>query len=237
MNSDPQALKREVANDIFNDGAFLTRESEHPLIKERPKAGGDTERGFWLKMHDAHPERPLSPYYFMLRTPDNPKAGTLKSETVKKAAHAMAQLTSYHGLDYDAVAGIPNAGDPFAKAFAEITHCEFIELHKDVSGGGRKIVSGSSKSRAKVVLLIDDLITGADTKLEAVEALKGMGHEVHDLVVLIDREQGGTKKLNACGIGVYPVFKTLELLDTYVEINKLTPEFRDEINDYMATYR
>lgn len=233
MNSDPQVLKRQLAIALFDVGALLTSDSDHPLVVTRGE-----ERGFKLKLHDDHPEKPLSPVYLMLRTPDNPKAGPLTQEVVELAAECMAQTISQHELDFNVVVGIPRAGEPFAAALAKRINCELIHLVKDESGGGRKIVSDGSKSGTKrVALPTDDLITGADTKFEAIDALIEMGYTVSDLVVLIDREQGGRQKMGARGIGVCAVMTFTELLDILVEEKRITPERRAEIKAYLAANR
>lgn len=230
MNSDHRAAKRELVLAIFDSGALLTRDSDHPLVVTR-----DGERGFKMKLHDKNPEAPLSPVYLMLRTPDNPKAGPLTPEIVELAAHCMAQTLSYHAVDFDVIAGIPRAGEPFAAALGKILNRELIQLVKDESGGGRKIVSDGSKSGTKrVALPVDDLITGADTKFEAIDAMIEMGYSVSDLVVLVDREQGGREKLGERGIGLCAVMTFTELLDILVEAKRITPERRDEIKTYLA---
>lgn len=230
MNSDPQVLKRQLAIALFDVGAFLTRDSDHPLVVTR-----GAERGFKMKLHDKNPDAPLSPVYMNLRTPDNPKPGPLTPEIVELAAHCMAQAISQHELDFDVIAGIPRAGEPFAAALAKILNCELVKLVKDESGGGRKIVSGESKSQLKRgALPIDDLITGADTKFEAIDALIEMGYTVSDLAVLIDREQRGRQKMGERGVGLCAVMTFTEMLDILVEEERITPELRAEIKTYLA---
>ena len=113
--------RRELALALMHVGAVLTRESTHSLVVTRDGPNGP-ECGFRLKLHEKHPDAPLSPIFFNLRTPDNPKPGPLTPDIVELAAlcmHHVAQ-TQCTG-DFNAVVGIPNAGDPFAEALASIT--------------------------------------------------------------------------------------------------------------------
>ncbi|HWO07008.1 MAG TPA: hypothetical protein VNM40_00310 [Candidatus Paceibacterota bacterium] len=78
----------------------------------------NTENGFRLAMHDKNPNAPLSPFYFMLRTPEN-KGGPLQPADVRIIAHELANAAELKGISYDAVSSIPRAGVSFAKAIAD----------------------------------------------------------------------------------------------------------------------
>ncbi|HLC44175.1 MAG TPA: hypothetical protein VJK08_03575, partial [Patescibacteria group bacterium] len=82
------------------------------------------------------------------------------------------------------------------------------------------------------VLLVDDLITMADTKLEAVKAINDAERAVEAIVVLVDREQGGAAILEEMGIGLVAVFTLTELLDLYVDAGFITPEDRADVQSY-----
>lgn len=84
-----------------------------------------------------------------------------------------------------------------------------------------------------VVLLIDDLITQADSKLGAVNILKSSGLKVHDVVVLVDREQGGAKKLSEAGYKLHAALKFSALLDFYYRAGKIDASKYRESRDYL----
>lgn len=46
----------------------------------------------------------------------------------------------------------------------------------------------------EIVLVLDDLITGANTKMEGVEAIRNNSLIVTDCIVLVDCEQGGLEQ-------------------------------------------
>lgn len=231
-------IRSELAPALMRVGAVLTAESKHDLVIERPQPGGRMERGFKLKLHEANPDAPLSPVYFNLRTPKNPKAGPLTPEIVEKVAKCMVYIKAVYKLPCDAVVGVPNAGDPFAEAFADITGIGRLELTKFQQGDKRSIggVKGLSKAPQSVrkVILVDDLLTKADSKIEAVHSLRKDGFEVSDLIVLVDREQGGVEALAKHDITVHSVFTAGELLDAYVASRKLTPYMRAKISAYLV---
>ncbi len=200
------------------------------------------EEGFRLKIHQKHPDAPLSPIFLNLRTPDNTthSEGTLTPEVVAQVGTEMYDLVDRKNLLFDQVAGIPNAGVPFADAFAAVAEERFepvskVVLHKEGAGDARRIteqVDGSYLT-GDWVLLEDDLITHAGTKLEAVAAVRGADLNVSDLVVLVDREQGGVEEVQKIGVETHAIFQLSEMLDLYLEEGRITPEIYQEIQDYL----
>jgi orotate phosphoribosyltransferase len=63
------------------------------------------------------------------------------------------------------------------------------------------------------VIVIDDLVTGAETKLEAITVLRTAGAEVQDLVVFLNRSVDAAKILKHCGVTLHAVWEFEELLD------------------------
>jgi orotate phosphoribosyltransferase len=210
MNSASEQLARMV----WELGALKTK--DHPTAVVR----GD-ERGFLLKAHESNPNLPLSPFYLNLRTPDNPKPGPLTQEFVDLAAKTMRTMVDQFGVEYRYVVGIPNAGDPFAASLEwDWGGVDVLHLGKHVGAMDRKILglkeADRQSARGQKCLLVDDLVTQAGTKIEAVDALRMDGALVTDLVVLVDREQGGVAELaNHSGVVTHSVLQISQLLKFY----------------------
>ena len=197
---------------------------------------------FKLKMHEQHPDAPMSPIYLNLRTADNPKPGPLTPEVMEMIGVELCNLISNElYVDFDCIAGIPNAGDPFAQAMIEATFVNedwkpvLIPMIKTTAeDGSRQItgIDGEIVGDETDVVLVDDLITMADTKKEAVRAIKDAGLSVVTILVLVDREQGGVEMLGAEGIEVRTAFTMTELLDLYVAEGLITTETRYEVKGY-----
>lgn len=222
------SARKELAIAYMKDGAILTRDSDHPLVKTRRN-----ERGFVLKLHEKNPDAPLSPIYLNLRTPTNPKPGPLTPETIKLGGYCMYTLARLHHVEYDAVIGVPRAGDPYAESFAEQAQVPCYFLDKDESSERRRVVlRGGLPSSVKRALLVDDLITEADSKIEAVEAIRD-DTTVHDVVVSVDREQGGGAQLRKVGCSLHANFTLSELLQTYVALGMIKRELQVEILNYL----
>jgi len=137
------------------------------------------------------------------------------------------------------VAGIPRAGEPLAKVVSRLSGRPLLKLGKKIEGDTRKIDSLLSRKyqAGQLVLIIDDLITQADTKKEAIGVCEEAGLIVVGVAVLIDREQGGSEELKEGGYNVYSVFLLSALLDYYVSVNRISQARRDEVIDYIAANR
>ncbi|HBF67158.1 MAG: Bifunctional UMP-synthetase [Candidatus Magasanikbacteria bacterium GW2011_GWA2_46_17] len=219
------------------------KDKMHPDAVQRPSG----ERGFLLKLHEKDPDAPLSPVYFNLRTPGNPKPGPLVPAIVEIAgralyAHCYQGGASVAEPNFRLIAGVPNAGDPFADAFAavfnedQVSNVPIIRMGKQTAPDGSRQVLGITNggvSTGSSVFLVDDLITGADSKLEAVKVIQNAGGCVYDVAVLLDREQGGAQELRRRGINLHSVFKISELLAFYAVIGLMARGTYDEIMAYI----
>lgn len=221
---------------LYDVGAFLDRRTRR---KNNPDG-----RGFRFKHHEVKPDAELSPSYISLRMPDND--GPLTWADVSQGSELLLAEAEASKLVYDHVVGIPNAGVPFSTALQVILfqrtgrRLPLVWLGKTAKGEKRQIegVFGDYQPGNRV-LLVDDLITKALTKIEAIRALLEAGLVVTGLVLLVDREQGGIAELarEFPDLRVHVVFTHTTLLDIYVEHGRITPELRDEIIGYCERNR
>lgn len=191
---------------------------------------------FPLKMHEKYPDAPLSPIYLNLRVP--PK-GNLSGEIIDEIGQLLWDIVLEERLVFQIVVGIPKAGNPMAKAFVKasadiLAYDRLIFLEKEETETGRRIlpiISGDYFQK-DIVVIIDDLITRADTKIETAEALRSNELIARDCIVLVDRQQGGKEQLAEHGIKLHSVFTMSELLDIYVEAGLISEETKEEVINY-----
>lgn len=198
---------------------------------------------FKLKLHETQPEAPLSPIYFNLRNKENPKAGPLEVGDYDLMGCCLLDKVAMAGVRFEALAPIPRAGVPFVEGMQRVfdpdsdqDRFRILELEKIETDAGRCIVpkSGFDYHPGERVLLVDDLITGAHTKLEAIRAVESRGSIVAGLVVFLDREQGGRQVIEEAGYNLFAVFTITDLLQHYLWTGKITQEKCDEIFAYIA---
>lgn len=116
-------------------------------------------------------------------------------------------------LRYDRIAAIPYAGLPIGTAVAMETGKPLIYPRREVKDYGTKKAVEGAFNPGETAVLLDDLITQGGSKLEALEPLLAQGLAVHDVVVLIDREQGGAEDLAAHGYRLHAVMTLRQLVD------------------------
>lgn len=167
----------------------------------------------------------ISPIYIDLRILVSfPEVLQLVSDALVKEAK---------NLSYDRVAGIPYAGVPIATAFSLQTKKPMLYPRKEVKDYGTKKKIEGLFNEGETVLLIDDLITKGLSKIEAITPLREAGLQVKDIVVLVDREQGGKLALETAGYNLHAVIKITELLNVLKENGKIEEEKYNQVMEYL----
>ena len=180
---------------------------------------------FRMKLHEKNPDAPLSPIYVDLRL--------LRSfpQAMKSAIEVYLELVN--NLKFEVMADVPTAATPIVAILSYQLNCPMISPRRDQKAHGlSKKIDGSFKS-GQTVLLVDDLITQADSKLETISALESNGLVVKDIVVLVDREQGGPGQLQAAGYNFYCGVKLSELLKFYLETNRIDKNQYERTVNYL----
>lgn len=116
-------------------------------------------------------------------------------------------------LEYDRIAGIPYTALPIATAFSLQTGKPMIYNRKEVKTyGTARQIEGVWNSGERA-LIVDDLITDGGSKFEIFSLFEKEGLTVRDVIVLIDREQGGKERLQKEGYQLFSIISIFEILD------------------------
>jgi uridine monophosphate synthetase len=99
--------------------------------------------------------------------------------------------------------------------------------------GTAKLIEGAYAA-GETVLMVDDVITNGGAKLDALKPLFDEGLVVKDLIVLIDREQGGAAQLAARGVNLHAVLTLRQALDVFVAGGRLTEAQRGDVLAWIA---
>ncbi|MYB41440.1 MAG: phosphoribosyltransferase [Chloroflexi bacterium] len=155
------------------------------------------------------------------------RVGALIDEELRLAM----SMRNPHVERFDVIAGVPIGGLHIATALSLQMRTPLIYARPRAAGdesGQRPQIEGSYRP-GQTALIVDDLATGGGSLVEAVESLRRAGLRVRDAAVLIDREQGATRRLEALGVRLHPTL-TLEVLLTF-----LHGEERIDPDDYRAS--
>ncbi len=140
-------------------------------------------------------------------------------------------------FQFDVLAAIPYAALPIGVAVSLALNKPLVYPRKEVKDYGTERSVEGAYQAGQMALLIDDLITKGQSKMEALAPLEAAGLSVHDILVLIDREQGGVEVLDAQGYAVHAVLTLNQILDTLVEAGKLDGARRNEVQAWLRENR
>jgi uridine monophosphate synthetase len=154
------------------------------------------------------------------------------ADVLRDVARAYTQLL--RPLAFDRLAAIPYAGLPIGTAVGLESGYPLIYPRKEVKAHGiRRAVEGEFQKGERVAVL-DDVITTGGSKLEAIAPLEELGLQVEDVVVLIDREQGGREVLEERGYRLHAVFGLGEMLDVLTRHGRISTTQRDEVKAFVG---
>ena len=186
------------------DGMERTRAEQ--LAQALYDAGAIQFGAFRLKLHEERPDAPLSPIYVNLRL--------LRSHPEQMDVAVAAYRALLDGRRFDLLADVPMAATPFVAILSHLTRMPMITPRAPKTHGSGATIDGTFRP-GQTAAVIDDLVTKADSKLEAICVLEDQGLRVRDVIVLVDREQGGAEQLAEAGYTLHAAVRLSELLDIY----------------------
>lgn len=153
-------------------------------------------------------------------------------ELLSKIADAMWQEVT--DCRFDVLCGVPYTALPIATAFSLQYGTPMVMRRKEAKHyGTKKMIEGVFTAGQKC-LVLEDLITSGASIFETIEPLEQAGLEVSDVVVLIDREQGGKGRLAAAGYRLHSVFSLSFLLMTLCGEGLIEKSVAETIQDFAA---
>ena len=207
---------------MMNDGTPVDAER---LARALVEAGAIQFGAFRLKLHEERPDAPLSPLYINLRL--------LRSHPDQMDVAVAACRSLLAGLDFDLLADVPTAATPFVAILSHLTRVPMITPREPKTHGSGATIDGAFR-RGDTAVVIDDLVTKADSKLEAIRVLEGRGLRVRDVLVLVDREQGGGQQLAAAGYTLRAALRLSELLDICHRMGAIDADAYARVREYVA---
>ncbi|ORC89942.1 OMPDCase-OPRTase [Trypanosoma theileri] len=138
-------------------------------------------------------------------------------------------------LRFDRIAGLPYAALPIATAISLEMNVPLIYPRREAKAYGTQAAIEGEFKKGDRVVIIDDLVTTGETKVEAIEKLKSAGLEIVSIVVLIDREMGAKKFLNSLGYDFEAVVTLSRLLPLWLQAGAITDKQLSEVRAFMAT--
>ena len=136
-------------------------------------------------------------------------------------------------LTYQRIAGIPTAGLPLGTALSITIERPLIYPRMEAKGYGTGQRIEGLYREGEAALVVDDVISLADSKLEAIAVLEAAGLVVKDVMVVVDRQMGGVAMLAEKGYTLHALYTLTDLLDGLVAAELINPARREEVLDWL----
>lgn len=152
-----------------------------------------------------------SDYYIDARTT------TMSGEGQAVIGVAALELFDQRGIVPGLVGGLTMGADPVAYSIAHAATLAgrdidaFSVRKKPKEHGTGRRVEGAFDA-ARPIVIVEDVITSGGSALEAVDAVREAGGNVIGVFALVDREQGGRRRIEEAGLPVLALFTASELL-------------------------
>lgn len=181
---------------------------------------------FRIKLHETQPDAPLSPIYINLRI-------------LRSYPHALAYVAALldkisRPLSFDLMADIPSAATPIVAVLSHYNGKPMISPRKESKSYGLGVMIDGEYKPGQWVLLIDDLVSKADSKFEALKPLEQAGLVVRDMLMVIDRQQGGSELLKEKGYDVHFAATISQLLSRYRATGAIDENRYREVMSYLG---
>ena len=167
----------------------------------------------------------LSPVYIDLRlTISNPKLLVTIAEAMhEKVRNCKAEL----------ICGVPYTALPFATAISIQHNIPMVLRRKEKKEHGtRNAIEGIFQKDQKC-LIVEDVITSGQSIFETIVPLVKEGLVVEDIVVLVDREQGGKKFIESKGFKVHSICTLRSIAEELLREQKINAAMAQSVEQFI----
>jgi len=170
------------------------------------------------------------------RSSEHPDLRLLRRFPETKITAVLVFKDLLNPLSFDLLADVPTGGTPFVSSLSDSLQIGVItpRVDKKTHGTGLKVDGMLPEDRGKRVVVVDDLVTHAESKIEVINVLENEGIHVKDVVVLIDREQGGREQLEKAGYTLHSAITLSQMLNFYARNSILAPEAFEMVKEQIA---
>ena len=104
---------------------------------------------------------------------------------------------------------------------------------KEIKDYGTKQAIEGKFEKGQNCLIIEDLVTSGASIFETIEPLEKEGLKIKDIIVLVNREQGGKKHIEDKGYNLYSVFTISEILEVLEKNNLLDNTMTEKVKTFI----
>jgi uridine monophosphate synthetase len=114
--------------------------------------------------------------------------------------------------------------------------CVVVRKEEKAYGVTGRIV-GAEVAEGESILFFDDVVSEGLSKLEGIKLLEELGAHVENILVVVDREQGGKEKLENVGYKVHALAKISELVKCLLQFKQISKEQTETVLNYVKSFK
>ena len=108
---------------------------------------------------------------------------------------------------------------------------------QEKSYGATGRIAGADVAKGDRILFFDDVVSEGLSKLEGIKPLEELGAEVKNVMIVVDREQGGKATLEKLGYEVHALTTITALTENLLKSSRITREQAASVQDYVKTFK
>ena len=171
----------------------------------------------------------ISPFYINLR----PIISV--PHLLKGVSHLIAQKASE--LSYDCICGVPLAALSLATLVAYENEKPLVMYRKESKDHGIPTSIEGIFNSGDVCIIVEDIITSGESILGTITAAEKAGLIVHDVIVFIDRKQGGVEHLMERGYKVHAIYTIDQVLEILHNANFIDQSCMSSTREWLANHQ
>lgn len=136
-------------------------------------------------------------------------------------------------LSFDCICGVPYTALPIATALSLKHRLPMIMRRKEAKAYGTKKMIEGIFQKGESCLVIEDLITSGASIFETIEPIEQEGLKVKDVIVLLDRQQGGKQRIEKKGYRLHSILTMENLLTLLESEQKIDSQQHEKVKQFL----
>nr|CAD2190861.1 unnamed protein product [Meloidogyne enterolobii] len=148
-------------------------------------------------------------------------------------ANALYKIILEANIEFDYVIGVPYGAILLSEQIACLFKKPVLLIRKEAKSYGNKEMIIGQFEKGKKVLVIEDVVTTGASILETVAEINKAGLCTEHVFCIVDREQGGSEKLEEKGLLLHSLIQMTSILDFLVSKGIIGQNRREEIQQQL----
>jgi len=131
-------------------------------------------------------------------------------EALRIIGRAIAEKVRETGADR--IGGVALGGVPLAAVASVESGVPYVIARKEAKDYGTANAVEGKLEEGDEVVVVEDIVTTGTSAVEAVEKLREAGATVNEIIVVVDRQEGGRERIEEAGLKMHALTTAEELV-------------------------